>query len=80
MFLNNVKTETYRSDHSFIWDKVIKREIVLKAYSETGDSYLNLHLFTWDNILLTFFAFRNAKTHKYLEMYDYSLYIAKIRQ
>ena len=72
MFLNSFENKKYIFAHAFLWDKIIKREIVLKAYSEIGSFYLNIHLIVWDDTLLSFFIFRNAKSHKYVNKFGYS--------
>ena len=73
MFLNSKKDKDniYHFSHGLLWEKIVKKEIVLKAYSEIGESYLKYHLITWDDSLLSFFIFRNAKSHKYLKKCGY---------
>ena len=58
MFLNSYedknKNKLYRFSHGLLWEKIIKREVVLKAYSKIGEKYLNCHLVTWDDSLISF--------------------------
>ena len=61
--------------HGMIWDKIYKKEVLLNAYENIGDKYLSEHLITWDDSLVTFFIFRNAKSYKYIKKIGYSRYM-----
>ena len=57
MFLNSFGNKKYIFTHVFLWDEILKIEVVLKAYSKIGihhNFYLNIHLITWDDILHLF--------------------------
>ena len=71
MFSDSSKNKRLSFSHRFLWEKIVKKEVVLKAYSEIGNRYLNMHLITWDDTLLSFFLFRNSKSHKYLNKFGY---------
>ena len=66
------KDKQFYFSYPMLWDKIIKRKIVLKAYLDIGDTYLNKHLITMDDGLLAIFIFRNAKSFKYILKVGYS--------
>ena len=65
------KGEEFYFSFPMLWDKIVKKKIVLKACSNIGETYMNEHLITMDDDLLAVFIFRNAKSFKLLKKLGY---------
>lgn len=54
-----------------LWDKLIRREVVLKSFNYIGEKYINEKIFHENDVLLLFAIFRNAKSFQYIDEIGY---------
>lgn len=54
-----------------LWDKLIKREIVIKSLNYIGENYLNKKIIIENDVILLFSFFKNANSFKYIDELGY---------
>ena len=58
-----------------LWDKVIKREVVLKSINYIGLKYLNEKIIIENDVILLFSLFRNCYSFQYIDELGYYYFI-----
>ena len=57
-----------------LWDKLIRREVVLKSFNYIGEKYINEKIFHENDVLLLFALFRKSKSYQYIDEIGYYYY------
>lgn len=57
-----------------LWDKLIKKKVVMKAFKEIGEIYLKKNIIRENDVILLFMFFRNSKSYKYIDEIGYYYY------
>ena len=57
-----------------LWDKLIKKKVVLKAFKEIGETYLKQKIIRENDVILLFMFFRNSNSYKYIDEIGYYYY------
>lgn len=62
-----------RCNTRMIWDKMIKREVYLKAIEDLGDEYLNHRIFIYEDTLMIFELSQIANSYYFYDIFGYRL-------
>ena len=54
-----------------LWDKLIKREVILKAFNFMGEKYLNEKIIIENDVTILFALFRKANSFQYIDEIGY---------
>ena len=54
-----------------LWDKLIRKEIVLKSLENIGENYLNKNIIIENDVIILFTLFRNANSFQYIDELGY---------
>ena len=76
MFYDN--HENYaKLENSFIWDKLYKRDLLLRTMHVFPDDLITDHLYIHDDNLFLFTIFQNANNYFYISQYGYYWYLGE---
>ena len=64
-------------ESTFIWDKIYKRNLLLKSMHEFPDNFLNEYFRMHDDNLFLFVIFQNANSYYFLNQYGYYWFRAR---
>ena len=71
-FLEKIGEKKFQHFHTrMIWDKLVKREIYLKAIKDLGDEYINHRIFLYEDTLMMFELSQIAYSYYYYDIYGY---------
>jgi len=62
----------------FIWGKLIKRKIFIKAINKLGEKYKNQYMTLYEDVAMLFILLQIAKNYVYVNIYGYLYYSNKI--
>jgi glycosyltransferase involved in cell wall biosynthesis len=54
-----------------LWDKLIRKEVVLKSLKNIGENYLNKNIIIENDVIILFSLFRNANSFQYIDELGY---------
>ena len=54
-----------------LWDKLVKREVILKTFHFIGNKYITEKIIIENDVIILFSLFKNAKSYKYLDELGY---------
>ena len=54
-----------------LWDKLVKKELVLKSLKNIGENYLNKKIIIENDVIILFSLFRNANSFQYIDEIGY---------
>lgn len=60
-----------REGNTALWDKLVKRQIVLKSLKYIGDKYIKEKIVIENDVVILFALFRNSKSFQYIEEIGY---------
>lgn len=58
-------------NNTALWDKIIKKEALMKSFKYIGEKYLNDKIIIENDVLILFSLFRNCKSYKYIDDIGY---------
>ena len=58
-----------------LWDKLVKREIVLKSFKYIGSQYLNEKIIIENDVIILFAFFKNSNSFQYIDELGYYYHI-----
>ena len=58
-------------NNTALWDKLIKKEVVLNSFKFIGEKYYNDRIIIENDVLILFSLFRNCKSYKYIDEIGY---------
>ena len=58
-----------------LWDKLIRKEVVLKSLQNIGENYLSKNIIIENDVIILFSLFRNANSFQYIDELGYYYYI-----
>ena len=71
-FLEKIEEKKFKQFHTrMIWDKLVKREIYLKAIQDLGDEYINHRIFLYEDTLMMFELSQIAYSYYYYDILGY---------
>ena len=71
-FLEKIGEKKFQQFHTrMIWDKLVKREIYLKAIQDLGDEYINHRIFLYEDTLMMFELSQIAYSYYYYDILGY---------
>ena len=75
-FSNNYTKTIYEEYNYALWNKLIKREIVNKAFKWIGEKFLKEKILIHNDCIILFSLLRNANSYKYIDEIGYYYYYA----
>lgn len=70
-YLFYIKNNNGDEQNTALWDKLIKREVVMKSLNYIGKKYLNEKIIIENDVLLLFSFFRNSNSYQYIDELGY---------
>ena len=70
----NIKTKKGAEYNYALWNKLIKREIVNKAFKWIGEKFLKEKIVIFNDCIILFSLLRNANSYKYIDEIGYYYY------
>ena len=58
-----------------LWDKLIRKEVVLKSLQNIGENYLSKNIIIENDVIILFSLFRNANSFQYIDELGYYYFI-----
>jgi glycosyltransferase involved in cell wall biosynthesis len=74
IFYYNIKTKKGDEINFGLWNKLIKREVVNKAFKWIGKKYLKEKIVVSNDLIIIFSLFKNAKSYRQLDEIGYYYY------
>ena len=74
IYYYNIKTKKGDESNYALWNKLIKRKIVNKAFKWIGEKYLKEKIIIHNDLIILFSLLKNAKSYKYIDELGYYYY------
>ena len=74
IYYYNIKTKKGDESNYALWNKLIKRKIVNKAFKWIGEKYLKEKIIIHNDLIILFSLLKNAKSYKYINELGYYYY------
>ena len=74
IYYYNIKTKKGDEYNFALWNKLIKRKIVNKAFKWIGEKYLKEKIIIHNDLIILFSLLKNANSHKYIDELGYYYY------
>ena len=71
IFYYNIDNKKGNEYNTALWDKLIKREIVLNAFEFIGKKFINEKIIIENDVIILFSLFKNAKSFQYFDELGY---------
>ena len=71
IFYYNNKKSRGAEYNTALWDKLIKREVALKAFDFIGKEYIKEKIIIENDVIILFSLFKNAKSYQYIDELGY---------
>ena len=75
IYYYNYKKKNAIEHNTALWDKLIKRKIVLKSLKYIGQKFLEKNIIIENDVIFLFALFRNAKSFRYIDELGYYYFI-----
>ena len=75
IYYYSIKTKKGDESNYALWNKLIKRKIVNKAFKWIGEKYLKEKIIVHNDLIILFSLLKNANSYKYIDeiVYYYAI-------
>ena len=75
IFYYNSKNKNGSQYNTALWDKLIKREVVLNAFNYIGEEFINAKIIIENDVIILFSLFKFAKSFQYIDELGYYYFL-----
>lgn len=75
IFYYNSKNKKGNQYNTALWDKLIKREVVLNAFNYIGEEFINTKIIIENDVIILFSLFKIAKSFQYIDELGYYYFL-----